>query len=420
MDFEKIIARVKAILLTPKTEWPVIATEPATVADLYKNYILILAALGPVAMFIGTMAFGIKIPLLGTFRPSMGGALTDMLLGYAIALGVVFIVALITDALAPTFGGEKNQVQALKAAAYSATPGWIVGILWILPSMGALVTLLALVAAGYGVYLLYLGLPHVMKSPQERSIGYAVAIIVIGFILQLVIASFVGIGKHGAPGNASGFRFDTSSSTPASNETLARLEAWSKNMESAGKQMEAAQKSGNADAQGQAIGAILGAAAGAGEPAVEALSPDLLKPLVPESIDGIARTNFSAERNGALGMQIAEARALYSDGNNRRIELEITDLGSARGVMALASLAAAGSTRETDTGYEKSYKLGNRLVTEQWDNQDKQGEFTIFVGDRFSVKASGRADSIDQIKAAVSAVDLKRLESLKDHGVRKG
>lgn len=41
MDFNKLIARVKAILFTPKTEWPVIAGEPATIADLYKNYILI-------------------------------------------------------------------------------------------------------------------------------------------------------------------------------------------------------------------------------------------------------------------------------------------------------------------------------------------------------------------------------------------
>ena len=34
MDFAKIIARIKAILTTPKTEWPVVATEPASVSGL--------------------------------------------------------------------------------------------------------------------------------------------------------------------------------------------------------------------------------------------------------------------------------------------------------------------------------------------------------------------------------------------------
>ena len=48
MDFNKLIARVKGILLTPKTEWPVIAGESTTVADLYKGYIVWLAAIPPI------------------------------------------------------------------------------------------------------------------------------------------------------------------------------------------------------------------------------------------------------------------------------------------------------------------------------------------------------------------------------------
>ncbi|HEX3895394.1 MAG TPA: YIP1 family protein, partial [Rudaea sp.] len=64
MDFNKIIARVKNILLAPKTEWPVIAAEPETVAGLYKNYIVIIAALAPIATFIGLVVFGINIPFV--------------------------------------------------------------------------------------------------------------------------------------------------------------------------------------------------------------------------------------------------------------------------------------------------------------------------------------------------------------------
>jgi hypothetical protein len=51
VDFNKLIARVKGILLTPKTEWPVIAGESTTVADLYKGYIVWLAAIPPIFTF---------------------------------------------------------------------------------------------------------------------------------------------------------------------------------------------------------------------------------------------------------------------------------------------------------------------------------------------------------------------------------
>src|ERR1044072_1523153 len=118
MDFNKLIARVKAILTTPKTEWPIIAAEPATVADLYKNYIISLAAIPAVCQFskgsfIGYGAFGVHI------RTPIGAGITGMVIGYALSLALVYVVALIVDALAPTFSGQKNQVQALKTVAYS-------------------------------------------------------------------------------------------------------------------------------------------------------------------------------------------------------------------------------------------------------------------------------------------------------------
>ncbi len=100
---------------------------------------------------------------------------------------------------------------------------------------------------------------------------------------------------------------------------LGKLDAWSKKMEAAGKQMEAAQKSGDAQAQGEAIGKIVGAAIGGGDQ-VEALAPDVLKPFVPETLGGLKRTDFSAERNGAMGMQVSEAHATYSDGANRSLQ----------------------------------------------------------------------------------------------------
>jgi hypothetical protein len=415
MDFNKLIARVKAILATPKTEWPVIAAEPATVPDLYKNYIAILALIPAVVGFIkgsliGYSAFGV------TVRIPVGAGLTAAILGYALSLALVYVVALIIDALAPTFGGQKNPVQALKTVAYAYTASWIANVGLLLPWIGFLI---ALAGGIYAIYLLYLGLPQTMKAPQEKAVGYTVvsilAALVLGWIISLVVAGVVGTNAMmgGAAISGAGGQVSIDPNSPAG-----QLDAWSKKVEAAGKQLEAAQKSGDAHAQSQALGAVIGAAAGGGQ--VEALAPEVLKPFVPETLAGLKRTEFSAERNGALGMQVSEARATYSDGADRSLELEVVDMGSAKGLMALAGWAALDSQKETDRGYEKTYKQNGRLVHEQWDGQDKRGEYAVVVGERFSVKASGAADSIDQLKAAVGGVDLGALEALKTQGVKNG
>ena len=138
MDFQLLIARARAILLTPKTEWPVIAAESTTVAALYRNYIIVLAAIPAVFGFIKGSVFGIDIPLVGTMRVSIGAGLSGMVLSYALSLVQVYLIALIVDALAPTFGAQKSQIQALKLAAYAFTAAWVAGIAQIVPWIGAL------------------------------------------------------------------------------------------------------------------------------------------------------------------------------------------------------------------------------------------------------------------------------------------
>jgi len=422
VDINKLIARAKAILLTPKTEWPVIAAEPATVPDLYKNWIVILAAIPAIAGFIkgsliGYGAFGFS------YRVGIGAGITGAIVGYALGLAMAYVMALIIDALAPNFGGEKNPVQALKTVAYAWTASWVAGIGQIVPGLGWLI---AIAGGIYGIYLLYLGLPHTMKAPADKAAGYTAVSVIIAIVLSWVCALVVGgiIGTGAMMGmGAAGSNLHIGSSggdiTIDKDSALGKLDAFSKKMEAAGKQMEAAQKSGDAKAQNEALGKVIGTAVSGGDE-VEALAPDMLKPFVPETLAGLKRTDFSAERNGAMGMQVSEAHATYSDGGNKSLRLEVTDTGSVKGFVALAGFAAVQSDKETDHGYEKTYKQGGNLVHEQWDAQTKYGEYGVILGDRFAVKLSGNADSIDQLKAAVGSINLAGLAALKDVGVKKG
>jgi hypothetical protein len=179
-----ITERIKGILLRPKEEWQTIAGETTPIAELYKNYIIILAAIGPVASFIGMSFVGIGLPMGGPYRVSITTGIVSAVVQYVLTLVGVYILAFIIDALAPTFSGEKNLNQAFKLAAYSYTPGWLVGVFALIPALGIL-GILGL----YGLYLLYVGLPVLMKSPKEKSIGYTIAIIIAAIIIFVVIGA---------------------------------------------------------------------------------------------------------------------------------------------------------------------------------------------------------------------------------------
>lgn len=184
----RLIARVKAILLTPRTEWPVIADEATTAQDIYLRYVAPLVAVDVIATFLGQVLVGVPVPLLGTIRFGFGAALGAAIAHFVLTFISVFVVAMIVDALAPTFGGQKDPLRALKVTAYSFTPAWVAGILLILPSLGIIAGLFGL----YGLYLLYLGLPILMRSPTDKALGYTVVVVLCAIVLGAIVGAVTG------------------------------------------------------------------------------------------------------------------------------------------------------------------------------------------------------------------------------------
>lgn len=171
-----LLDRLKGILLEPKNEWPKIAAEPATTQSLYTGWIMIFAAIGPLAM-------------LGVG----GGANIKFAIGtYIMALIITFILALIVDALAPSFGGAKDFVAALKLAAYSYTAAWIAGIFNLAGMLGAV---LALIAAIYAWYTFFLGAPLLKKCSPEKAVPFTIVVVLCGIALGLLFSfALAGLG----------------------------------------------------------------------------------------------------------------------------------------------------------------------------------------------------------------------------------
>jgi hypothetical protein len=396
MQVANLIGRAKSILVTPRTEWPVIAAEPDTIRGIYTGYIMVLAAIPAVKLLLTLRYLGVSVlPLAVTT--------------YVLSLVGTFLVALLVDALAPTFGGQKDRVQSLKVVAYAYTAAWVAAVIGIVPGLGLLSALAGLV---YGLYLLYLGLPFTMKCPAEKSAGYTAVTVIVAIVVSIVLGVIVrSIGGFGIYGG------DPLTGMPRSRATTTALNDYAQRMDAATKQLDSAQKSGDSTAKANALGQFMGTALGSGGK-VESLAPDQIKTFLPDQLDGLKRTQQAVERNGAMGMQISKATATYSDGANRTLQLEIVDGGSLKGLVGFASSwAGVEQESQTDSGYDKTYKSGGQLVHEQWNRNTKSGEYSTFVADRFSVKVSGQAADISDLKRTAANINMGGLEALKNSGV---
>lgn len=193
-----LVDRVKNILTTPKTEWPRIDAEPATIGSIYTGYVIILAAIPAIAGLIGQQV------MMGGFTPSLNYSIGTAVIGYVLSLVAVYLLALIIDVLAPNFGGTRDMEKSFKVAAYCYTPVWVLGIFNLIPFLGVIAALAGIVYAGY---LLYLGLGTVKNVAVDKVAGYTAAVIValivlyfvIGFIVGLLVLSFFGAAIVNAP-----------------------------------------------------------------------------------------------------------------------------------------------------------------------------------------------------------------------------
>jgi cation transporter-like permease len=184
-----VFKRAKGIMLAPETEWPEIEQEPGTPAYLFTNYVVYLAAIPPIVGFVGGSIIGITVPPMGTFRVPLFAGLLGAVIAYVMSFVIVYAVAIIIDQLAPRFGGQKDFANALKLTVYCFTPYWVGGIFGLMAGT----RFLAYVVALFGVYLLSIGLPRLMKPPPDKQVAYVVtaaacAIAIMGVITLIEVA----------------------------------------------------------------------------------------------------------------------------------------------------------------------------------------------------------------------------------------
>lgn len=175
----------------PDREWDAIRKEHSPPRRLYVTYVLVLALIGPICAYISTAHFGWTVGNERLIKLTEISAFQLSLLTYFAILAGVFALGYAINWMAKTYGAqeEHDRSNALALASYSCTPLFLAGfaLLYPVPWFNAMVFL---AAAAYGAYLMYDGLPIVMRIPKDQAIMYAGALMTVALVI--LVATRVG------------------------------------------------------------------------------------------------------------------------------------------------------------------------------------------------------------------------------------
>lgn len=372
-----LVDRVKNILLTPKAEWAKIDTEEADVSKLYMGYVLPLAALSAICGVIGMVVFGLGVPGLVTVRVPVVEAIISGAIQVACYVGGVFLLGIIANALAPTFGSVPNQGQAHKLMAYSFTASLLAGVFAIFPPLGIL-GLLGL----YSFALLFIGLPIMMKTPDDKRVGYFATLVILGIVTFFVIGAVTGYARLATGG------FSTPAITYGANAPSNVVQG-SVELPGGGEiNLSEIEKLGE---QG----------------AVRTLSSDQMQALLPQGLPG-GFTLASSSVSAAMGVTTAEGT--YNRGDSS-IRLSVVNMGQMGAIASMAGAVGVSESRQDADGYSRTNSVDGRVVTEQVSRGANSASYGI-VGRGVAVTADGNGVSVDDVRAAVESVGIQRIEAM--------
>lgn len=382
-DRAALLQRVLDILMRPRDTWLQIDAEDGNPARIYLGYLVFLAAIPAVAGFIGYSLIGVGAFGISVRVPVVQG-LVSMVVGYVLSLAMVYVLAQIANMLAPRFQAQQDMGSAFKLVAYASTAGMLGGVFSILPSLA----MLGLLAALYSVYLLYSGIPVLMKAPQEKAVGYTAALVVCGILAGIVVGLATSLVTPGARGLGAGMAGMGDTGSVAMKVPGTDIKIDTGRLEEASRKMEEAQAKGDTQAAAKAATEMMGAALGGkgGEP----FAPKLLRDTLPERVGDLPRTAIEARAESAMGMQFTHVSAQYTH-EDKELEIQIQDLGAVPALrMAMAGWATTTAESENADEVERIYRQGDTTIKESYRKDGSSSDVALMLPNGVMVQAYGR------------------------------
>lgn len=408
-----ILERATSLLLRPKPTWQAIDAQAASAAGLYTGYLMVLAAIPAVCGFIGFSLIGM-VGVGVSYRLPLWVGLATMLVSYVLTLAGVYLVSRVISALAPVFGGVASRIQALKVAVYSSTAALLAGAFNLVPTL----SMLGVLAGLYSLYLLHTGLPVLMKSSRGPAIAYTACVAAAAMVLALLLGAVnTGLALSLAPrGDALLSRLSSKAEPPVDGAAIAAAQH---SVATAARQMETA-TAPPGSTSGAAVQADANRADGTDDPAAAAptlmlgrASPvdvEVLQSALPEHLGGLASTSVDTQSGSTLGVSASQVRADYGTGE-RKIVLEISDLGGLGAVAAAALSMVQGETEDAEQ-VEKTWQENGRSLHERYRKDGSSAERRVALDNGIIVTFSAHGSDIASLRSMATHIDLAALEQL--------
>jgi len=180
------ISNAKSIVFNQEAEWSRMMAEESERQSLLK-YGITLIVVSYVLLFVLSFLFSMAVSLVAPF--SAMHMMTSVVVQFALAVASLYFVPNILAMLAPSFGGENNQLNALKLFVFASTPAWLGTAVGVIPIIGWLA---AIAGALYSIFLFWKHFTQAMSIPEDKKIQYLAV-----SVLVLIAVHFV-IGAIGA------------------------------------------------------------------------------------------------------------------------------------------------------------------------------------------------------------------------------
>lgn len=152
--------------------------------------ILALLALIPaVSLFIGTTQVGWSLTPGGdAVKLGMISALNSSIAFYLALCFALGLMGFTIRWMEKTYGGHASLERCMNLTLYTATPLLLAGFAGLYPMLWFCVAV-GIVALAYSIFLLFTGVPIIMKIPEERGFLFCVSILTVGLIILVGLRS---------------------------------------------------------------------------------------------------------------------------------------------------------------------------------------------------------------------------------------
>ncbi len=181
-----MIGNIIGLLIRPKTQWQRIAEKDNFGLFSAVLYTAVFACIPAAAWYYGTTKIGWTVGDGDIVRMTADSAAVIIMLFYFTMIASVLAIGYMIHWMSETYGADSSVAKGVTIAGMSAMPLFFAGAVGFVPVFWVAL-LIGVSAVGYAIYILYLGIPIVMRIPEERGFLFSSAVIAFCMVILMII-----------------------------------------------------------------------------------------------------------------------------------------------------------------------------------------------------------------------------------------